>query len=388
MGYRALLPYSRTPTTETSSSPSFFFSSIVSYPFHIHQLKKQRQFQSLKRIPPLFVAFRLLLVHLFFFLFCTIGLGNGNTNVNDNKIRNIIIRGGNGRTKTRYVSGFNGYISRPMTRQDFREVSELLYDSFDEDIENKKELETNSKQMNKNANTSKIKSNNNNPSFFPFRFLSSSSAPLFKKMTRQLGILRLEQDYSLRAAAATTRRRKYAQVVYRAAKDGSIVGVAEVGIAGLPFPSSSSFSSLSSAKSNSNEIEKEENQMRRVPTLGNLAVKKDLRRQGIATELLNKCEEIVSRSWNDKELFVAVEKNSPARALYESKCEYHLFNGEELVDIPIRQGFFGEENRQHILYYKNLSSSSFDENRVRDVTVSGTNTTNSTKTNTPPPNIS
>lgn len=229
------------------------------------------------------------------------------------------------------VAGFNGYLSQPMTRQDFRQVSELLYDCFDEEEES-----NNLDNTNINSNQIKEKS-----SLFPF--VSTVS-----KIKRMMGILRLENDYSLRAAKA--RRRKYAQVVYRA-NDGSIVGVAEVGIAGLPTPSSL----LSKS---------EEGQVKRVPTLGNLAVKKEVRRQGIATELLDKCEEIVSRSWNDTELFVAVQKNSPARALYGEKCGYHLFNGEEVVDIPIRQGFFGEENRHHIIYYKNLTSRAFDKNKI------------------------
>ena len=280
-----------------------------------------------------------------------------------------------------------GYISSPMTRQDFRQVSELLYDCFDEQASL-----SSSSSSSLPAQPQEVKG-----------LLAKS----LYEIKRMLGIFRLEQDYSLRAAQAnrytttsgkggqrrrTRQQRKYAQIVYRDSIDGSILGVAEVGIAQLPVPVSNPLPSASASASGSKskleaEVEAELDYVsevefdskvssrdnhsdsnpppvRRVPTLGNLAVKKDARRQGIATELLDKCEEIVFRRWNDTELFVAVETESPARALYQDKCGYNLFNGEEIVKIPIRQGFFGEDYRNHIIYHKNVDDTSHDQEKL------------------------
>ena len=89
-----------------------------------------------------------------------------------------------------------------------------------------------------------------------------------------------------------------------------------------------------------------------VPMMGVLCVRHDYRRDGIASELIAKCEDIVFRVWKEKHVYVQVEpSNVAALALFENSNGFCRTSSHQMINATVarRRKY---EKRQHLVLKK------------------------------------
>eukprot|EP00638_Chattonella_subsalsa_P013577 CAMPEP_0117807168 /NCGR_PEP_ID=MMETSP0948-20121206/19095_1 /TAXON_ID=44440 /ORGANISM="Chattonella subsalsa, Strain CCMP2191" /LENGTH=168 /DNA_ID=CAMNT_0005641967 /DNA_START=398 /DNA_END=901 /DNA_ORIENTATION=- len=152
---------------------------------------------------------------------------------------------------------------------------------------------------------------------------------------------------SRRLSVANSGKINHALIVAESKKTGAVAGFVEVGF--LPSPPQ-----YPAEKEMWMGVEFEK--QKEVPYLANLAVDKFYKRQGLGAALVKVGAEMVFKSWNEKEVFVAVSNsNTPAINLYQN-MGFNLFKGVDkscyvLDDKSANLDGYEPESEENVLYY-------------------------------------
>ena len=163
----------------------------------------------------------------------------------------------------------------------------------------------------------------------------------FEKPWWNLVEKRLTEIFTYRQYVSTARKmrgKKYNILVAKDSDTNHVVGMIELGMAVLK-------------DNDSHHL----NETKAIPMIGVLCVRQDRRRDGIGTALITKCEDIVSRIWNEEKAYVQIEpSNEAALGLFQS-LGFSNHDPQQMKNATVARRRSYEE-RPHLVLVKSLES--------------------------------